>query len=101
MVVLTYAIVQLLTSKYNIMNEIYIVYESNQWFADERKVGMFDSLEKAVNAVIENGTFKKWEIDEYCDGDIESIKDYLMRQKQTPCLEVNYSIEICKLNTWN
>ena len=60
MVVLTYAIVQLLTSKYNIMNEIYIVYESNQWFADERKVGMFDSLEKAVNAVIENGTFKKW-----------------------------------------
>lgn len=81
---------------------VFIVSEGDAWLSTgslEVK-GVFGTLEKAVNEIVEKGEFDNDWLDE--DGnDMEYVKEHLLEYKQTPqCGGTNYIIEERELNEW-
>ena len=83
--------------------DIFNVYQTDTWMTKSSYVpkGTFSTLEKAVNAILENGVFDRDWLDEQGEDVFEYVGEYLLEHKQTPqCGDINYVIEETKLNEW-
>lgn len=82
---------------------VFIVSEGDAWLSTgslEVK-GVFGTLEKAVNAIVEKGEFDSDWLDEDESNDMDYVKEHLLEYKQTPqCGDTNYMIKERELNEW-
>ena len=90
---------------------VYLIYETDTWHSNASKVlrGAYDSLDAAINAVVENNEFNYdkiaieygLDLDETTKEDIEEIiTDGLRTYRQTSFDQFNYMIEEADTNVW-
>ncbi len=81
---------------------VFIVSQGDAWLSSgslEVK-GVFVTLEKAVNAIVEKGEFDNDWIDDE-ENNMDYVKEHLLEYRQTPqCGDTNYIIEEHELNEW-
>lgn len=82
---------------------VFVVFKGDAWLSTSslELVGVFGTLEKAVNAIVEKGEFDSDWLDEDESNDMDYVKEHLLEYKQTPqCGDTNYMIEERELNEW-
>lgn len=82
---------------------VFVVFKGDAWLSTSNLelVGVFGTLEKAVNAIVEKGEFDSDWLDEDESNDMDYVKEHLLEYKQTPqCGDTNYMIEERELNEW-
>lgn len=82
---------------------VFAVFKGDAWLSNSslELMGVFGTLEKAVNAIVEKGEFDSDWLDEDESNDMDYVKEHLLEYKQTPqCGDTNYIIEERELNEW-